>query len=356
MAVRMARYELRMPDGRLRVAGAFNHGKRIGSFLFWNAAGARIALLPFDDDAMNGTVALWYLAANAKTEAQAQARGRVCQRLLAGDTRSWYPDGRPRAEFRYDHGVLAEARAWSAKALSLSDAEARALAARDQASGRAVLQYARGDRPRQSAALRNEWEEAMKSSKRRHLLQTAVLMTAGDGCLRIRRRPRAQPRTPFGVPPTFIPIAGTADVFSGAAHLLHRPQLRRPCARDGLRPDARAAVLLPEADRCDPDRAAAARCDHPYPTLTKNYHYESRAGRGARQGRAQYPDRPGARPASTATRVGLDMTRRDLQRAMGDEKKPWEIGKSFDHSAPLGPLQPAAKTGPLHRRARSGSR
>ena len=41
------------------------------------------------------------------------------------------------------------------------------------------------------------------------------------------------------------------------------------------------------------------------------------------------------------------MTRRDLQRAMGDEKKPWEIGKSFDRSAPLGPLHPAAKTGPF---------
>jgi 2-keto-4-pentenoate hydratase/2-oxohepta-3-ene-1,7-dioic acid hydratase in catechol pathway len=43
--------------------------------------------------------------------------------------------------------------------------------------------------------------------------------------------------------------------------------------------------------------------------------------------------------------VGLDMTRRDLQRAMGDEKKPWEIGKSFDRSAVLGPLQPARKVG-----------
>ena len=41
--------------------------------------------------------------------------------------------------------------------------------------------------------------------------------------------------------------------------------------------------------------------------------------------------------------VGLDMTRRDLQRAMGDEKKPWEIGKSFDRSAPLGPLQPVPR-------------
>jgi 2-keto-4-pentenoate hydratase/2-oxohepta-3-ene-1,7-dioic acid hydratase in catechol pathway len=37
------------------------------------------------------------------------------------------------------------------------------------------------------------------------------------------------------------------------------------------------------------------------------------------------------------------MTRRDLQRAMGDEKKPWEIGKSFDKSAPIGPLHLVAQ-------------
>jgi 2-keto-4-pentenoate hydratase/2-oxohepta-3-ene-1,7-dioic acid hydratase in catechol pathway len=53
--------------------------------------------------------------------------------------------------------------------------------------------------------------------------------------------------------------------------------------------------------------------------------------------------------------VGLDMTRRDLQRAMGDEKKPWEIGKSFDHSAVLGPLQPHRKVGHFAQ-GRSGSR
>ena len=84
--------------------------------------------------------------------------------------------------------------------------------------------------------------------------------------------------------------------------------------------------------------------DHPYPTLTKNYHYEvelvAALGKGGR-------DVPIERALDLvlAYTVGLDMTRRDLQRAMGDEKKPWEIGKSFDHSAVLGPLQPAAKTG-----------
>ena len=39
------------------------------------------------------------------------------------------------------------------------------------------------------------------------------------------------------------------------------------------------------------------------------------------------------------------MTRRDLQRAMGEEKKPWEIGRGFDYSAPLGRLQPVAAIG-----------
>ena len=30
---------------------------------------------------------------------------------------------------------------------------------------------------------------------------------------------------------------------------------------------------------------------------------------------------------------------------MGDQKKPWEIGKSFDHAAPIGPIHPVAQTG-----------
>ena len=43
--------------------------------------------------------------------------------------------------------------------------------------------------------------------------------------------------------------------------------------------------------------------------------------------------------------IGQDMTRRDLQRFMGDQKKPWEIGKSFDQSAPIGAVHKVAQTG-----------
>ncbi len=43
--------------------------------------------------------------------------------------------------------------------------------------------------------------------------------------------------------------------------------------------------------------------------------------------------------------VGLDMTRRDLQGQMKKMGRPWEIGKAFEHSAPMGPLVPAEKIG-----------
>ncbi len=45
------------------------------------------------------------------------------------------------------------------------------------------------------------------------------------------------------------------------------------------------------------------------------------------------------------------MTRRDLQNAIAAMKKPWEICKSFDHAAVLGPIQPASKTGHFNKGA-----
>jgi 2-keto-4-pentenoate hydratase/2-oxohepta-3-ene-1,7-dioic acid hydratase in catechol pathway len=84
--------------------------------------------------------------------------------------------------------------------------------------------------------------------------------------------------------------------------------------------------------------------DHPYPPLTKNYHYEVELVAAiGRRGR-NIPVRDALDYVYGYT-LGLDMTRRDLQRAMGDEKKPWEIGKSFDHSAVLGPMHKVEQIG-----------
>ena len=43
--------------------------------------------------------------------------------------------------------------------------------------------------------------------------------------------------------------------------------------------------------------------------------------------------------------AGIDLTRRDLQAQAKKNGKPWDIGKGFDHSAPISPIHRVAKTG-----------
>jgi fumarylpyruvate hydrolase len=45
--------------------------------------------------------------------------------------------------------------------------------------------------------------------------------------------------------------------------------------------------------------------------------------------------------------VGLDMTRRDLQFALRDKGRPWDVAKGFDCSAPISPIKPIAAVGEL---------
>jgi fumarylpyruvate hydrolase len=45
------------------------------------------------------------------------------------------------------------------------------------------------------------------------------------------------------------------------------------------------------------------------------------------------------------------MTRRDLQGEMKKQGRPWDIGKSFDHSAPIGPITPVAQAGDVNNAA-----
>ena len=42
--------------------------------------------------------------------------------------------------------------------------------------------------------------------------------------------------------------------------------------------------------------------------------------------------------------LGLDMTRRDLQRKSSAKGQPWDTAKAFDESAPMTALKPASRT------------
>lgn len=124
-------YELRGPGGQVRVVGAFNRGKRTGSFLFWSSRGVRIAQLPYDEGTLSGTLALWWANGERNAEPKPKLEALYAQGFLSGTKRSWYPNGRVRAELRYERGLLVEARAYSEAGKPLADAEARALAAND---------------------------------------------------------------------------------------------------------------------------------------------------------------------------------------------------------------------------------
>ena len=82
----------------------------------------------------------------------------------------------------------------------------------------------------------------------------------------------------------------------------------------------------------------------PYPSLTKDMHHEVELVVALKSGGRNIPVSK-ANDCIYGYAVGIDLTRRDLQIASRDLKRPWEIGKAFDHSAPCGALVEASKIG-----------
>ena len=83
-----------------------------------------------------------------------------------------------------------------------------------------------------------------------------------------------------------------------------------------------------------------------YPPGTADYHHEVEfvVALGAPLFRAA-PD--AAAQAVLGYAVGLDMTRRDLQAAAKDKRRPWDLGKDVEGSAVIGPLTRAEAFGPV---------
>ena len=84
----------------------------------------------------------------------------------------------------------------------------------------------------------------------------------------------------------------------------------------------------------------------PYPPQTSDVHHEMELVVALKSGGAEI-SLDNALEHVYGYGLGLDMTRRDLQ---GEAKKlgrPWEVGKSFEKSAPMSELVPASETGHL---------
>lgn len=148
----------------------------------------------------------------------------------------------------------------------------------------------------------------------------------------------------FDVAHGVIPIAGSDQVFPvrrvyciGRNYAAHAREMGSDPTREPpfffQKPGDAVQVVMP-----------GVTAEHPYPPLTKNYHYEVELVAALDKGGRNIPVGK-ALDCVFGYAVGLDMTRRDLQSEMKDGKKPWDIGKGFDNSAPIGPIYPVAKTG-----------
>ncbi len=86
--------------------------------------------------------------------------------------------------------------------------------------------------------------------------------------------------------------------------------------------------------------------EFPYPPMSGDVHHEVELAVALKSGGT---DIPIARALDHVWgyAVSLDMTRRDLQGEMKRMGRPWEIGKAFERSAPIGPIMPAEQTGHL---------
>jgi len=144
-------------------------------------------------------------------------------------------------------------------------------------------------------------------------------------------------KTPFEVPQTYIPIKGSAEFFPvrriyciGRNYSAHAIEMGSDPTREPpffFQKPTDSIQYVPEGQTAN----------HPYPSLTKNYHHEIELVAALYKGGKNIPVELALNHVFGYA-IGLDMTRRDLQRGMGDQKKPWEIGKSFDHSAPIGSI------------------
>ncbi|WP_371225480.1 fumarylacetoacetate hydrolase family protein [Roseovarius sp. 2305UL8-3] len=150
------------------------------------------------------------------------------------------------------------------------------------------------------------------------------------------------PLTPaFSIPsPPLVPIRGRDQGY---------PVRRIFCV--GRNYAAHAIEMGNEVDREAPfyfTKSAHALClseaDIAYPAGSKDVHYEMElvVALGAPAFQVREED---ALEAVYGYACGIDLTRRDLQAAAKDKRRPWDLGKDFENAAIIAPILPAEEFG-----------
>ncbi len=94
----------------------------------------------------------------------------------------------------------------------------------------------------------------------------------------------------------------------------------------------------------NPDNIILSGEPFPYPPKTSDVHFEIEMTVALGKGGRDIPVEK-ALEYVYGYGVGLDMTRRDLQGEAKDLRRPWEVGKAFEASAPCTEIVPASEIG-----------
>ncbi|MCX5543025.1 fumarylacetoacetate hydrolase family protein [Paraburkholderia sp. CNPSo 3076] len=144
--------------------------------------------------------------------------------------------------------------------------------------------------------------------------------------------------------PVALAVAGSTDQFAvrrvycvGRNYAAHAREM-------GFDPDREPPFFFCKPDNAIVPVAYGETLELPYPAQTQNYHYEAELVAVIGKAGSDIAEED-ALSHVWGYAVGLDMTRRDLQMKMREMGRPWEIGKAFDLSAPVGPVHPASAVG-----------
>lgn len=109
----------------------------------------------------------------------------------------------------------------------------------------------------------------------------------------------------------------------------------------GFQPDPEAPFFFTKS----PSAICPSGATIPFPLGTENCHFEMEmvVALGAPAFRV---DAAAALDTVFGYACGLDLTRRDLQNAAREKKRPWDFGKDFENAAVIGPITPAARFTP----------
>ncbi|PCE25769.1 5-carboxymethyl-2-hydroxymuconate isomerase [Paraburkholderia acidicola] len=145
-------------------------------------------------------------------------------------------------------------------------------------------------------------------------------------------------------PVVAVPVAGTGDQFAVRRIYCVGRNYEAHAREMGHDPDREPPFFFCKPADAVVYVAPGATGEFPYPSQSKNVHFEMELVAAIGKGGKDIPV-DSALDHVYGYALGLDMTRRDLQ---GEAKKlgrPWDTGKGFDHSAPLGPIHPVSEVG-----------